>query len=39
MKKFYNSPEMELEMFTVVSSVFTLSGTDPTGPYDPDTEF
>lgn len=39
MKKIYNSPEMELEKFTITSSVLTISDPDATGPYDPDTDF
>ncbi len=40
MKKFYDSPEMEFEKFTITTSVFTLSANpDTTDPFDPDTEF
>lgn len=36
MKRVYSSPEMEIEKFSVESSVLCTSTTDP---YDPDTDF
>lgn len=39
MKKNYYSPEMEIEKFTVPTSVYTDISNPDTDPENPDTEF
>lgn len=39
MKKTYFSPEMEIEKFTVPTTVYTDISNPTTDPYNPDTEF